>query len=354
MPDGVSNRSEYINQLRVLLPADEFAKLDFNVLSDTELAAKLGQALNNNAQMGEFDVVQITAQTLPGTPAEPTAKGTTVLDGGFIVKEYAEGADTVVEKYEGEQIQENLREKIIKHTDENQNVVETVITYSKGKPIRKEVKKNGNTFESSTIEADEDGYTITTKKTGGSKITTNVKNLDDNGNFSDEDFISRTTILLSGERRTVRIAEEGNIREIINNREGTVVVNYAGNSITDFDNNLLEETDRRNVGLSAPTDGCKRTEVILDDGYRLVTEIYDPITDEDGKVLLAGSKTVTEYDLNNIKVHETITDENSTAEVYYLDGVETKREINYKDGRTQTSVIDGNKQLQQYLLINPN
>ncbi len=262
MPGSVGNRTEYINQLRELLPASEFAQLNIGEMTDDQLQAKLNEALNGNRNSGVGDVVEITTETTL------TQDGNVRTEGGLLVKEYSQGSDTVIEKYEGELTQEKLKEKIVKHTDENQHVITTVINYTNGKiskktvtdetdnletiieydasglPKEKEIYKNGEITESikyHTIDEDGQNYVgIETTTSDGKTITTVAKKVDEDGNFTDDDFVRRIIRDSSGTNIISR-NEEGNLKLTVHRGQpDQQVITYNGANLSDYENGNLQ------------------------------------------------------------------------------------------------------------------
>ncbi|MCR5265851.1 MAG: hypothetical protein K6E29_04570, partial [Cyanobacteria bacterium RUI128] len=193
MGNGVDNRSEYINQLRTLLPPSEFAQLNLDELTDAQLQAKLNEALNNNSNWGEFD--NFTRENPQESVTEPSSQGVTVSDNGCTVSTSTNAqGEEITEKKQGNE----LIEKIIKRTDTNGNVIETVINYNNGKIAKKTVSCNGTAVEESTYEisTSPDGtnfFIINTRNLENNQTTqTKVLGLDINGNYGDEAFVSRS------------------------------------------------------------------------------------------------------------------------------------------------------------------
>lgn len=104
---------------------------------------------------------------------------------------------------------DQVLERIIKSTDSNGNVFETLITFSSGKPLSLVKSKNGNKIESTTFtyfdETQDHGQFVTleTNKSDNSKVITNVLEVDQEGNTNPEDFIDRQTISLDGTKTYV-------------------------------------------------------------------------------------------------------------------------------------------------------
>ena len=192
-------------------------------------------------------------------------------------KTYTVGAD----EYTDIEDETGLIQRTIKHTDENEHVITTVITYSQGKMTKKTVKdeqegtetvlsyddneelsektvlKDGNSLEQTTFKKIEDGtygevVQISTKKQDGSKVEILANEIDKDGNFEDEDFCERTNIAITGEKDGVRLSENNNLRRLINDRDGVVVINYDGTSITAYDKGELQEVDRKVVAEANP------------------------------------------------------------------------------------------------------
>lgn len=278
------NRAELINQLRVTLSPEEFSQLDLENATDAQLQAKLTQALNNNALWENFDGFQretVVPEAENTQPETEDAQLTQLTD----VHTDADGNE-VTELYMGAKLKENLVQSIIRHVEENETVVETVIIYKAGKVFSKTVKNLKDNTETFTTYDDEefpkketvvkDGKEIKTieyktedddpnygrvvvidennfaegKKT--SRIVTRATKIDKNGKWDDEDFRQREIFEYGVGKYSVRIAEDGNLRELRNDKDGIVLINYDGNSITAFDNNELAETGRELVAEANP------------------------------------------------------------------------------------------------------
>ena len=220
MSGGIGNRNEYINQLKTLLPASELEKLNLDEMSDAQLRDKLNQALTNRGNWGEFD--------------------------GFVKGDNEVVAEQTQQLAQQRTTAENkIEERIISHTEENGKIVEVVIQYKDGKPFKKIKTENGNTVETTTYSEEEvDGFekviSISTERRDGSTERTYATKIDENGNYTDEDFRQRRTQLISGQVNFVSRDESGNIKETLNaNTPDAVVKIYNGSSITDFDNGKL-------------------------------------------------------------------------------------------------------------------
>lgn len=263
----ISNRSDLINKLRNLLPPDEFSRLNLEGATDADLQARLNKALNNNGNWGEFDRFEENEDRATQTDTKNKHRE------GITERAYFDtNGDEVKEKYNGEQIRKNLTEKIIKHTDQNGKVIETVmafvngkmskktikdsendtettITYEDGKPAEKVTKQNGEVTETTTYEEITDGTygtvtEITTEKSDGTKIETLVDYTDENGDFKEEVFCQRTITSPTGERISVRLAENDNLRQVTNDKNGVVVTEYDGKSLSAYDRGELTQINR--------------------------------------------------------------------------------------------------------------
>ena len=97
---------------------------------------------------------------------------------------------------------DEVLERTIKSVDENGNTFETKVSFANGKPLSQTKSKNGNTIETTTYEYNDDSptpfVTVQTKKANNSTVITDVLEIDENGNFDNEDFIDRQTNTIDG------------------------------------------------------------------------------------------------------------------------------------------------------------
>ena len=144
---------------------------------------------------------------------------------------------------------DNLIERTIKSTDDKGNVFETTITFSGGRPLTQTKTKNGNTTETTTYRYNDDAevpyVTVETKKADQSKVMTNVLEIDENGNFDNEDFIDRQTTSIDG--TTIHIYTENNcvIEQQLKPNGKKVDTLYKGDNIEDYDNKKLHRVYQR-------------------------------------------------------------------------------------------------------------
>lgn len=144
---------------------------------------------------------------------------------------------------------DEVLERTIKSTDDKGNVFETTVTFSGGRPLTQTKTKNGNTTETTTYKYNDDAdvsfVTVETKKADQSKVMTNVLEIDENGNFDNEDFIDRQTTSMDG--TTTHIFTENNsvIEQQVKPNGKKIDTIYKGDSIEDYDNKKLHRVYQR-------------------------------------------------------------------------------------------------------------
>ncbi len=185
----------------------ENLKARLAALSEKQLQAELNKVLTNNKNWRSFDGVEITTST----------KEEQAVTTGETVSHYKnEAGDEVTEKKQGE----TLLERVIKHTDENNKVIETVITYQEGKPVRKTKKENGETVSTTsyTKNSADNGveyFTVNTENKDGSQDIINTAFIGQNGELYELGIIDKTTISNGEEVKTFRQKVNSGNNEIV-------------------------------------------------------------------------------------------------------------------------------------------
>ena len=169
---------------------------------------------------------------------------------------------------------DEVLERTIKSTDDKGNVFETTVTYSGGRPLTQTKSKNGNTTETTTYKYNDDAdvpyVTVSTKKADQSKIMTNVLEIDENGNFDNEDFIDRQTTSIDG--ITTHIYTENNcvIEQQVKQNGKKINTIYKGDSIEDYDNKKLhrvyQRTELKGEVHEVAYDGNGNTRTVVQNG----------------------------------------------------------------------------------------
>ena len=179
----------------------ENLKARLTTLSEQELQAELSKALagdNKGEWYTGLQVEHVDSEVM----LDNHDKSTFTDEQGNEITEYKDGEDVI--------------ERAIKSTDESGNVYETIVTFAGGKPLSQTKTKNGNTTETTKYEYNNDGsneyVTVKTEKSNKTTVTTNVLEIDENGNFEKEDFIDRQTVSIDGTVTDVYI-EDGYIVE---------------------------------------------------------------------------------------------------------------------------------------------
>ena len=163
---------------------------------------------------------------------------------------------------------EALIERIIKHTDKNNNIIETVISYVQGKPSSVTKKKNGNTTESSkykykTTDEGVEFIEVTTTMSDKSQTTTFAFQADENGNIDDNDLISRTKTGINGTITTIN-KKYGLLNEEIIRTNGKIIENvYNGDEVEKYDsgnlNKYYQRTEENGIVRQVKYDGKGNT-----------------------------------------------------------------------------------------------
>ncbi|MCR5266811.1 MAG: HD domain-containing protein [Cyanobacteria bacterium RUI128] len=229
-----------INQVYVALAPKGVSRDAVAKLDDTTLQEILGKITTGEELE---DIIGYVIEKAPDL-AEPET-----LQKNREIRE--ENGDTIIDEKNGDE----LAQRTIIHQD-GDNIIETVIVYQNGKPSSKTVKKNGNTQETHTYEevsseylTDEEideGKTMVKistdrSKSDGSKVTTYAMSVDENGNYSDEDFRERVTTTLSGKIEKVFISKDGNLSKIEYDNNSRTTTKYNSANISEFDNGTIEE-----------------------------------------------------------------------------------------------------------------
>lgn len=209
-----------------------------------------------------------------------------------------EHGNEVILKKKGDE----LVEKVIKEKIPNSEKVKTItITYSKGKPFTKKVQSGDEVLETSlyTSETLENGEEVVAIKTmngdGKSVEQTIAKNVDENGDYTDEDFEYRKTLYLeddvTGSNIKVKAGSvkevgktKGGLVETVSDSTGEHVVStqYNGGSVTKYDEDKLyfkrqEVADKGKITNSAEYDGKGNTYVTIrnGDGAGTITKYFN-------------------------------------------------------------------------------
>lgn len=169
---------------------------------------------------------------------------------------------------------DEVLERTIKSTDDKGNVFETTVTFSGGRPLTQTKTKNGNTTETTTYKYNDDAevpfVTVQTKKADQSKVMTNVLEVDENGNFNNEDFIDRQTTSMDG--TTTHIFTENNcvIEQQVKPNGKKIDTIYKGDSIEDYDNKKLhrvyQRTELKGEVHEVAYDGNGNTRTVVQNG----------------------------------------------------------------------------------------
>lgn len=209
-----------------------------------------------------------------------------------------EHGNEVIVKKKGDE----LVEKVIKEKIPNSEEVKTItISYSKGKPFTKKVQSGDEVLETSlyTTETLENGEEVIAIKTmngdGKSVEQTIAKNVDENGDYTDEDFEYRKTLYLeddvTGSNIKVKAGSvkevgktKGGLVETVSDSTGEHVVStqYSGGSVTKYDEDKLyfkrqEVADKGKITNSAEYDGRGNTYVTIrnGDGTGTITKYFN-------------------------------------------------------------------------------
>lgn len=221
-------------------------------------------------------------------PSQATETTETIIEHG----------NEVIVKKKGDE----LVEKVIKEKIPNSEEVKTItITYSKGKPFTKKVQSGDEVLETSlyTSETLENGEEVVAIKTmngdGKSVEQTIAKNVDENGDYTDEDFEYRKTLYLEDDVTGSNIkVKAGSVKEVGKTKDGlvetvsdstgehVVSTQYNGGSVTKYDEDKLyfkrqEVADKGKITNSAEYDGKGNTYVTIrnGDGTGTITKYFN-------------------------------------------------------------------------------
>ena len=209
-----------------------------------------------------------------------------------------EHGNEVILKKKGDE----LVEKVIKEKIPNSEEVKTItISYSKGKPFTKKVQSGDEVLETSlytseTLENGEEVIAIKTMNGDGKSVEQTIaKNVDENGDYTDEDFEYRKTLYLeddvTGSNIKVKAGSvkevgktKGGLVETVSDSTGEHVVStqYSGGSVTKYDEDKLyfkrqEVADKGKITNSAEYDGKGNTYVTIrnGDGTGTITKYFN-------------------------------------------------------------------------------
>ena len=214
----------------------EDLKTRLATLSEQQLQAELSKSIAGNNK-GEWYTGILLEHSDSEIFLDNHDKSTYTDLNGNEITEYKDGEDVL--------------ERIIRSTDAKGNVFETTTTFSAGRPLTQTKTKNGNTTETTTYRYNDDAevpfVTVETKKADRSKVMTNVLEVDENGNFDNEDFIDRKTTLLDGTEIFVT-KENGRLTENVKKvGKPEVTTVYNGDNIQDFDSKKLNRLKQNEV-----------------------------------------------------------------------------------------------------------
>lgn len=209
-----------------------------------------------------------------------------------------EHGNEVILKKKGDE----LVEKVIKEKIPNSEEVKTItISYSKGKPFTKKVQSGDEVLETSlytseTLENGEEVIAIKTMNGDGKSVEQTIaKNVDENGDYTDEDFEYRKTLYLEDDVTGSNIkVKAGSVKEVGKTKDGlvetvsdstgehVVSTQYNGGSVTKYDEDKLyfkrqEVADKGKITNSAEYDGKGNTYVTIrnGDGTGTITKYFN-------------------------------------------------------------------------------
>ena len=214
----------------------ENLKARLATLSEQQLQAELSKSLSGNNK-GEWYTGVMLEHNESVVMRNNHDQTTYIDDNGNEISELKDGDEVL--------------ERTIKSTDDKGNVSETTVTFSGGRPLTQTKTKNGNTTETTTYKYNDDAdvpfVTVETKKADQSKVMTNVLEIDENGNFDNEDFIDRQTTLLDGTENFV-VKENGRLTENVKKiGKPEVTTVYNGDNIQDLDSKKLNRLKQNDV-----------------------------------------------------------------------------------------------------------
>ncbi len=228
-------------------------------LSEQQLQAELSKSLSGNNK-GEWYTGVMLEHNESVIMRNNHEQTTYTDDSGNEISELKDGDEVL--------------ERTIKSTDDKGNVFETTVTFSGGRPLTQTKTKNGNTTETTTYKYNDDAdvpfVTVETKKADQSKVMTNVLEIDENGNFGNEDFIDRQTTSMDG--TTTHIFTENNcvIEQQVKPNGKKIDTIYNGDSIEDYDNKKLhrvyQRTELKGEVHEVAYDGNGNTRTVVQNG----------------------------------------------------------------------------------------
>ena len=245
-----------------------------------------------------FSIANKTPQKDDNVDSFEHAENTDASQATETTETIIEHGNEVIVKKKGDE----LVEKVIKEKIPNSEEVKTItITYSKGKPFTKKVQSGDEVLETSlyTSETLENGEEVVAIKTmngdGKSVEQTIAKNVDENGDYTDEDFEYRKTLYLeddvTGSNIKVKAGSvkevgktKGGLVETVSDSTGEHVVStqYSGGSVTKYDEDKLyfkrqEVADKGKITNSAEYDGRGNTYVTIrnGDGTGTITKYFN-------------------------------------------------------------------------------
>lgn len=199
-------------------------------------------------------------------------------------------------------------ERTFKQTNPTTGEVEVVtITYFKGKPSVKSVSSETGellavySYSPAKLSTGEPVITIVSTTGDGDKIEqTVVSDVDENGNYTDDAFLSRSTMVTkdtvlpngisasSGSKQRILI-QDGNLVDIVSdgNNQKFVYTEYNGDSISGYDAQILhrkyQEIKEDGVLHSAQySNGNTRVVVRNNDGFERITNYFNNEIDKKG------------------------------------------------------------------------
>ncbi len=208
------------------------------------------------------------------------------------------GNEVILKKKGDELVEKVIKEKI----PNSEEVKTTTISYIKGKPFTKKVQSGDEVIETSlytseTLENGEEVIAIKTMKGDGKSVEQTIaKNVDENGDYTDEDFEYRKTLYLedtttdsnvgvkAGSVKEVGKSKTGDLIESVSDSTGEHVVTtqFNGGSVTKYDENNLyfkrqEIIDGEKVSNIADYDGKGNTYVTIrnGDGPATITKYFN-------------------------------------------------------------------------------
>ena len=208
------------------------------------------------------------------------------------------GNEVILKKKGDELVEKVIKEKI----PNSEEVKTTTISYIKGKPFTKKVQSGDEVIETSlytseTLENGEEVIAIKTMNGDGKSVEQTIaKKVDENGDYTDEDFEYRKTLYLedtttdsnigvkAGSVKEVGKSKTGDLIESVSDSTGEHVVTtqFNGGSVTKYDENNLyfkrqEIIDGEKVSNIADYDGKGNTYVTIrnGDGPATITKYFN-------------------------------------------------------------------------------